>query len=84
MDLSAAVPEVGYVSTWAASIAITAALALGIYYARWLRAEQDEIGARASLAKAVKVMWRARWALAVVVVIGWLVVHAWFRKNGAG
>jgi TRAP-type C4-dicarboxylate transport system permease large subunit len=70
MDLSLAVPEVSTISTWAASVAITAALALGIYFARWLRAEQDEIGARASLARAVKVMWRARWALAVVAVIG--------------
>jgi hypothetical protein len=79
LALSHAVTEM---STGAAAIAITAALALGLYFGRWLQAEQDEISLRARLAAAVKVMWRARGALAVVVVIVWLLSDLWFRGQG--
>jgi len=69
-------------STSAAAIGITAALALGFYFARWLQAERDEISLRTRLNAAIKVMWAARRALVVVVVIGWVVVDLWFRGNG--
>jgi hypothetical protein len=79
LALSHAVTEM---STGAAALAISAALALGFYFARFLQAEADEISLRNRLAAAVKVMWRARGALVVVVVIGWLLVDLWFRGQG--
>jgi hypothetical protein len=69
-------------STGAAAIAITVALAVGFYFARWLRAERDEMGARASLANAVRVMWHSRRVVAVVAVIGIVLVDLWFRGQG--
>src|SRR5258708_33642924 len=53
-------PPVTEMSTWAATIAIVVALAAGIYGTRWWMAEKDEIGQRATMADAVKAMWRAR------------------------
>jgi len=55
---------------------------VGFYFARWLQAERDEISLRTRLNAAIKVMWAARRALVVVVVIGWVVVDLWFRGNG--
>jgi hypothetical protein len=69
-------------STGAAAIAITAALALGLYFGRWLQAEQDEIAARTRLANAVKVMWGARRVLVVVAIVGGVLVDLWFRGQG--
>jgi hypothetical protein len=69
-------------STGAATLAISAALALGFYFARWLQAERDEISLRARLNAAIRIMWHSRWALAVTVVIGWLLVDLWFRGQG--
>lgn len=82
--LSLAAPEVSTISTWGAAVAITVALAAGFYFAVWLRAERDEIRARAGLAEAVRLMWAARRVLAVVGVIAWVMLHLWFRSHGAG
>jgi hypothetical protein len=79
LALSHAVTEM---STGAATLAISAALALGFYFARFLQAERDEISLRTRLAAAVRVMWRARGALVVVVIIGWLLTDLWFRGQG--
>lgn len=73
---------VGQMSTWTAAVLITAALALGIYGARWWLAEHDEIAARARLANAVKVMWAARRALGLAVVAGVVVVGMWMHGKG--
>lgn len=69
-------------STGAAAVAISAALALGFYFARWLQAERDEISLRTRLAAAVRIMWRSRGALAVAVIIVWLLSDLWFRGQG--
>lgn len=69
-------------STGAATVAISAALALGFYFARWLQAERDEISLRTRLAAAARVMWRSRGALAVAVIIVWLLSDLWFRGQG--
>ena len=79
LALSHAVTEM---STGAATLAIVAALALGFYTARWLRAERDEQGARASLAGAVGAMWRARRVMAWVVIAGAVLLDVWFRGKG--
>jgi uncharacterized protein HemX len=69
-------------STGAATVAISAALALGFYFARWLQAERDEISLRSRLNAAIKVMWSARRALVVVVILVWLLSDLWFRGQG--
>jgi hypothetical protein len=69
-------------STGAAALAISAALALGLYFGRWQRAERDEIRARAGLAEAVRLMWAARRVLVVVVIIAGVLVDLWFRGQG--
>jgi hypothetical protein len=69
-------------STGAAALAISAALAIGFYFARWLQAERDEISLRNRLNAAIRIMWHSRWALAVVVIIGWLLTDLWFRGQG--
>jgi hypothetical protein len=84
LALSLAVPEVSTISTWGAAVAITIALAAGFYGAVWLRAERDEVRARAGLAEAVRLMWAARRVLAVVGVIVWVMVHLYFRSHGNG
>lgn len=76
------VPVVLEMSTGAASIAITVALAVGWYAAKWHRAELDEIRARASLATAVRVMWAARWVILGVGFVGWVVSDLWFHGKG--
>jgi len=70
------------VSAGGAALAITAGLALGWYAAKWHTAETDEISARSRLANAVKGMWAARRALAVVAVLGFVLVDLWFRGQG--
>jgi hypothetical protein len=82
--LSLRVPEVTSISTGAAAIAVTVALAIGFYFARWLRAERDEIGARESLRKAVSAMWAARKVLVAVVIVAVVAADLWFRGKGRG
>ena len=69
-------------STGAAAVAVTAALAIGWHVAKWHTAEHDEISARNRLANAVKVMWASRRALGVVAIIGFVLVNMWFRGKG--
>lgn len=78
----ALVGSVKEISTGAAAIAITAALALGWYGAWWWIAEHNEITARERLAKAVRLMWFTRRALVVVVIVGVVLVDLWFRGKG--
>jgi hypothetical protein len=80
--LCGSIREVTEISTGAAAIAVTAALAIGWYAARWLRAERDEIQARARLAEAVRLMWAARRAAVAVVIIGGVLADLWFRGQG--
>lgn len=69
-------------STGAATLAISAALALGFYFARWLQAERDEISLRSRLNAAIRIMWHSRRVLVGVVVIGGLLLDLWFRGQG--
>jgi hypothetical protein len=74
--------EVTEMSTGAAALAVTVALALGFYFARWLQAERDEISLRIRLAAAVRIMWHSRWVLLGVVIAGGLLLDLWFRGQG--
>jgi hypothetical protein len=77
--LSRAVTEM---STGAAAIAITAALAVGFYFAKWLQAERDEISLRSRLNAAIRIMWHTRRVLVGVVVVGGVLLDLWFRGQG--
>jgi hypothetical protein len=79
LALSQSVTEM---STGAAAIAITVALAVGFYFARWLQAERDEISLRNRLNAAIRVMWHSRRALAAAAVIAGVVLDLWFRGKG--
>jgi hypothetical protein len=70
------------ISTGAAAIAITAALALGWYGAWWWIAEHNEITARQRLENAVRLMWATRRAVVVAVIAGVVLVDLWFRGKG--
>jgi len=70
------------ISTGAAAIAITAALALGWYGARWWIAEHDEMSARARLANAGRWMWARRRGLVVMVILGVVLVTLCFHGKG--
>jgi hypothetical protein len=70
------------ISAGTAAIAVTAALAAGWYVAKWHTAELDEISVRARLAGAVRLVWAARKAMAVVVVAGVILVDLWFKGKG--
>ena len=78
----AAARMVTEISSGAVALAVSAALFLGWYGAKWHTAEKDEISARARLANAVKVMWAGRRALAVVVVLCAVLLDIWFRGKG--
>jgi hypothetical protein len=75
-------PEVTEISTGAASLAVFAALLLGVYGHKWLMSEKDEIAQRARLAAAVRAMWAARRVIAGLVIAGALLLDLWFRGQG--
>jgi hypothetical protein len=66
----------------AAVVATVVALALGYYAARWRIAENDRAFAKARVAAATRVAWRARRVILAVGFIAFAAVHAWLAGKG--
>ncbi|MGH3281772.1 MAG: hypothetical protein ACRDNW_21900 [Trebonia sp.] len=66
----------------AAVVAVVVALAVGFYYARWLRAERSLRGAKHDHAAAGRGAWAARRVMILVAVVLALVVRAWLHGKG--
>ena len=69
-------------TSYAAVLAVVVALALGFYYARWIRAERGLRGAKRDQAGASRVVWAARRAIVLMAVVLALVVRAWLQGKG--
>jgi hypothetical protein len=66
----------------AATVTAVVALALGWYAARWRVAENDRTFAKARVAAATRVAWRARRVILVVGFVAFAAVHAWLMGKG--
>ena len=66
----------------AAVVAVVVALAVGFYWARFLRAERSLRGAKRDQAAASRAAWAARRAMILVAAVLALVVRAWLQGKG--
>ena len=66
----------------AAVVAVVVALAVGFYWARWLRGERSLRGAKRDQAAASRGAWAARRAMILVAVVLVIVVRAWLHGKG--
>ena len=66
----------------AAVVAVVVALMLGYYWARWRRAEGSARSSRALADAAGRQAWKARGAIALVLVAVYVVLHLWINGRG--
>lgn len=66
----------------AAVVAVVVSLAVGFYYARWLRTERSLRGAKRDQATAGRGAWAARRVMIFVAAVLVLVVRAWLQGKG--
>ena len=66
----------------AAVVAVVVALAVGFYWARFLRAERSLRGAKRDQAAASRAAWAARRAMILVAAVLALAVRAWLQGKG--
>lgn len=65
----------------AAVVTVVVALAAGYYWRKWAAAETDDDAAKARAGAARKVLWRARLAMACMVLVLIAVVDVWVRGH---
>lgn len=69
-------------TSMAAVVAVVVALAVGFYWARWLRGERSLRGAKRDHDAAGRGAWAARRVMILVAAVLVLVVRAWLQGKG--